>query len=46
MTGSKDHRTGHATIGEAIGEAEKGRRGGHFRMILMMVQLTTEKSEL
>ena len=30
VTGSEDHRTGHTAIGEAIGKAEKGRRGGHF----------------
>ena len=29
VTGSEDHRTGHAAIVEAIGKAEKGRRGGH-----------------
>jgi hypothetical protein len=46
VTSSKDHRTGHAAIGEASGEAEEGRRGGHFLMVLMMVQLITEKSEL
>jgi hypothetical protein len=36
VTGSEDHRAGHAAIGEAIGKAEKGRRGGHFLMVLMM----------
>jgi hypothetical protein len=36
-TGSKDHCTGHAAIGEAIGKAKKGRRGGHFLIVLMMV---------
>ena len=36
VTGSEDHRTGHTAIGEAIGKAEKWRRGGHFFMALLV----------
>ena len=30
VTRAEDHRAGQAAIGEAIGKAEKGRRGGHL----------------
>lgn len=30
MTRPEDHGSRHAPVGEAIGKAEKGRRGGHF----------------
>ena len=33
VTGSEDHRTGRAAVGEAVGKAEKGRRCGHFLMV-------------
>ena len=40
VTGSEDHRTGHAAIGEAIGKAEKGRRGGHVFLTMGWLKIS------
>jgi hypothetical protein len=36
MTCSEDHGPRHAPVGEVTGEAEKGRQGGHFRMLSLL----------
>jgi hypothetical protein len=46
VTDPEDHRTGHPAICEAVGKIEKGRRGGHFSMVLMMVWLNEGLSEI